>query len=108
MLFLESRWLNPSASDQVTFHHSNYANAILNDFSFASFLCPQTEPAYGADVLRLWVASVDYSTDVTIGPSILKQIADVYRKLRGTLRYLLGNLHGWEVGMCAVSAYQRD
>ena len=57
----------------------------------------QTEPAYGADVLRLWVASVDYSNDVTIGPTILKQIADVYRKLRGTVRYLLGNLHGWEV-----------
>ncbi|CAI5466670.1 unnamed protein product [Closterium sp. Yama58-4] len=56
----------------------------------------KTEPAYGADVLRLWVASVDYSGDVVIGPSIVKQMSDVYRKLRGTLRFLLGNLHDYE------------
>lgn len=49
-------------------------------------------PAYGADVLRLWVASVDYSGDVLIGPSILRQLSDIYRKLRGTVRFLLGNL----------------
>ncbi|EFJ15757.1 hypothetical protein SELMODRAFT_445517 [Selaginella moellendorffii] len=54
------------------------------------------QPAYGADVLRLWVASVDYTGDVAIGPQILKQTADVYRKLRGTLRYLLSNLHDWK------------
>ncbi|CAI7808044.1 unnamed protein product, partial [Closterium sp. NIES-54] len=56
----------------------------------------KTEPAYGADVLRLWVASVDYSGDVVIGPTIVKQMSDVYRKLRGTLRFLLGNLHDYE------------
>ncbi|KAH0992933.1 hypothetical protein GBA52_004416 [Prunus armeniaca] len=50
---------------------------------------------YGADVLRLWVSSVDYTGDVTIGPQILRQMSDIYRKLRGTLRYLLGNLHDW-------------
>ena len=50
------------------------------------------EPAYGADVLRLWVASVDYTSDVMIGERILSQVADVYRKIRFTLRYLLGNL----------------
>ncbi|XP_058777967.1 isoleucine--tRNA ligase, chloroplastic/mitochondrial-like isoform X2 [Vicia villosa] len=53
-------------------------------------------PAYGADVLRLWVSSVDYTGDVMIGPQILRQISEIYRKLRGTLRYLLANLHGWE------------
>ncbi len=51
------------------------------------------EPAYGADVLRLWVSSVDYSVDVPIGNNILRQLADVYRKVRNTSRYLLGNLH---------------
>ena len=51
------------------------------------------EPAYGADVLRLWVSSVDYSVDVPIGANILKQLSDVYRKVRNTARYLLGNLH---------------
>ncbi|XP_015573355.1 isoleucine--tRNA ligase, chloroplastic/mitochondrial [Ricinus communis] len=53
-------------------------------------------PAYGADVLRLWVSSVDYTGDVMIGPQILRQMSDIYRKLRGTLRYLLGNLHDWK------------
>ena len=51
------------------------------------------EPPFGADVLRLWVSSVDYSADVPIGAGILRQIADVYRKVRNTSRYLLGNLH---------------
>ena len=54
------------------------------------------EPAYGADVLRLWVASVDYTADVMIGKGILKQTADVYKKIRGTLRFLLGNLYDFE------------
>ncbi|XP_044487178.1 isoleucine--tRNA ligase, chloroplastic/mitochondrial isoform X2 [Mangifera indica] len=55
-------------------------------------------PAYGADVLRLWVSSVDYTGDVMIGPQGLRQMSDIYRKLRGTLRYLLANLHDWSVG----------
>ncbi len=56
------------------------------------------EPAYGADVLRLWVSSVDYSADVPLGPGIVKQLADVYRKVRNTARYLLGNLHDFDPG----------
>ena len=53
-------------------------------------------PPYGADVLRLWVSSVDYSVDVPIGSNILKQLSDVYRKVRNTARYLLGNIHDYE------------
>ncbi|MBK17090.1 MAG: isoleucine--tRNA ligase [Prochlorococcus sp. SP3034] len=53
-------------------------------------------PAYGADVLRLWVSSVDYSVDVPIGSNILKQLSDVYRKIRNTSRYLLGNIHDYD------------
>ncbi|KAK6161156.1 hypothetical protein DH2020_004537 [Rehmannia glutinosa] len=52
--------------------------------------------SFGADVLRLWVSSVDYTGDVLIGPKVLRQMSDIYRKLRGTLRFLLGNLHDWK------------
>ncbi|MGB3493754.1 MAG: isoleucine--tRNA ligase, partial [Elainellaceae cyanobacterium] len=54
------------------------------------------DPPYGADVLRLWVSSVDYSSDVPLGKNILKQLADVYRKIRNTARFLLGNLHDFD------------
>ncbi|MGB1621274.1 MAG: isoleucine--tRNA ligase [Synechococcus sp.] len=60
------------------------------------------EPPYGADVLRLWVSSVDYSADVPIGAGILRQLADVYRKVRNTSRYLLGNLHDFNPATDAV------
>ena len=46
----------------------------------------------GADILRLWVASADYWDDQRIGPEILKQTIETYRKLRNTLRWMLGNL----------------
>ncbi|MEO3432700.1 isoleucine--tRNA ligase [Inquilinus sp. CAU 1745] len=49
----------------------------------------------GADILRLWVVSSDYSEDMKIGPEILKYQADSYRRLRNTLRYLLGALGGF-------------
>ncbi len=61
------------------------------------------EPPYGADVLRLWVSSVDYSADVRIGNSIVKQLADIYRKIRNTARFLLGNLHDFDPKKDAVA-----
>lgn len=51
---------------------------------------------YGADILRLWVASVDYQEDVRIGKKLLTQMQDVYRRFRNTLRYLLGALEGFD------------
>jgi isoleucyl-tRNA synthetase len=48
---------------------------------------------YGADVLRLWVVLTDYADDQRIGPEILKSTVDSYRKLRNTLRWMLGSLH---------------
>ncbi|MGR3290963.1 MAG: class I tRNA ligase family protein, partial [Paracoccaceae bacterium] len=48
---------------------------------------------YGADILRLWVAQTDYSNDQRIGPEILKGTADSYRRLRNTMRFLLGSLN---------------
>ena len=53
---------------------------------------------HGADVLRLWVASVDYQEDVRLSDEILRGVTDNYRKLRNTLRYLLGALDGWRDG----------
>ncbi len=50
----------------------------------------------GADILRLWVVGSDYSEDLRIGPEILKYHADIYRRIRNTLRYLLGNLDGFD------------
>ncbi len=52
--------------------------------------------SHGADILRLWVAGSDYSEDLRIGPEILKSNADIYRRLRNTFRYLLGNLSGFD------------
>jgi isoleucyl-tRNA synthetase len=46
----------------------------------------------GADILRLWVASVDYSDDQRIGPDIIKNMSEAYRKLRNTMRWMLGTL----------------
>lgn len=51
---------------------------------------------YGADILRLWVAQADYTADQRIGPEILKGTADSYRRLRNTLRFLLGALAGFD------------
>lgn len=47
---------------------------------------------YGADILRLWVASSDYQTDVRISNEILKQLSEAYRKIRNTARFILGNI----------------
>ena len=51
---------------------------------------------YGADILRLWVAQADYTVDLRIGKEILKGVADSYRRLRNTMRYMLGALAGFE------------
>lgn len=56
----------------------------------------KVEPPYGADILRLWVSSVDYSGDVRIGKNIIKQMNDVRGKIRNTARFLLGSLHDFD------------
>lgn len=57
----------------------------------------------GADILRLWVASVDYQADVRVSDAILKQVAEVYRKIRNTFRFLLGNLNDFDPAVNKVS-----
>lgn len=57
----------------------------------------------GGDILRLWVASVDYQADVRVSDAILKQVAEVYRKIRNTFRFLLGNLADFDAKVDAVA-----
>ncbi len=51
---------------------------------------------YGADIVRLWVASSDYHVDVRVSKEIFKQLSEAYRKIRNTARYILGNLNGFD------------
>ena len=51
---------------------------------------------YGADIIRLWVASSDYTVDVRISKEILKQLSEAYRKIRNSARFILGNLNGFD------------
>ncbi|MFC7705625.1 isoleucine--tRNA ligase [Plastorhodobacter daqingensis] len=64
----------------------------------------QVVKEYGADILRLWVAQSDYTVDLRIGKEILKGVADSYRRLRNTMRFLLGNLKGWEASEAVAPA----
>jgi isoleucyl-tRNA synthetase len=59
---------------------------------------------YGADVLRLWVASIDFTEDVRLSNTILDRLIEAYRKLRNTFRYALGNLHDFNPEKDAVPA----
>lgn len=58
---------------------------------------------YGADILRLWVASTDYSGELTISDEILKRVSDSYRKIRNTLRFLLANVDDFDAGTQSVA-----
>ena len=60
-------------------------------------------PAYGADTLRLWVSSVDYSNDVCVGDNIMKSTSDSYRKIRNTLRFLVGSLNDFKPSTDAIA-----
>jgi isoleucyl-tRNA synthetase len=57
----------------------------------------------GADVLRLWVAATDYANEMSVSDEILRRTADSYRRMRNTVRFLLGNLHGFDPKKDAVN-----
>src|SRR5207302_5206699 len=59
---------------------------------------------YGADLLRLWVASVDFTEDVRLSEVILTRLSEAYRKLRNTFRYMLGNLSDFDPATDQVPA----
>ena len=72
------------------------ANGRKMSKSLGNVIAPQKViKKLGADILRLWVAATDYRGEVTVSDEILKRIADTYRRLRNTARFLLANLNGF-------------
>ena len=63
---------------------------------------------YGADILRTWVASSDYHADIRISGDILKQLSDVYRKIRNTARFILSNLNDFDPDKDSVAVEKLD
>ena len=61
---------------------------------------------YGADILRLWVAATDFRGEMTVSDEIFKRVADAYRRIRNTARFMLANLNGFEPGEDALPADQ--
>lgn len=99
-------WFNSSLITGVAVHgKSPYKECISHGFtldgkgnkmskSLGNGVDPVAESnKRGADVLRLWVASTDYTEDVRIGDEILKQVQESYRKIRNTYKFILGNLN---------------
>nr|WP_022975096.1 isoleucine--tRNA ligase [Nevskia ramosa] len=75
--------------------------------SLGNVVAPQTvTKTLGADVLRLWVSASDYSGEIAISDNLLKRIADAYRRIRNTVRYLLSNLHGFDPARHVVAPDQ--
>ncbi len=61
---------------------------------------------YGADILRLWTASVDYQSDVKFGEDMVKQVSETYRKVRNTFKFMLGNLNEFDPNNDKVETYE--
>jgi isoleucyl-tRNA synthetase len=71
--------------------------------SLGNVIAPQkVMSTLGADVLRLWVSATDYANEIAVSDEILRRMADSYRRMRNTLRFLLGNLHGFDPAQHAV------
>ncbi|MCP8616585.1 isoleucine--tRNA ligase [Salirhabdus salicampi] len=109
-------WFNSSLSTSVAVtgkapYKSVLSHGFVNDGegrkmskSIGNVIVPsKIMKQFGGDILRLWVASVDYQSDVRISDDILKQVAEVYRKVRNTFRFLLGNLHDFDPNTDSVS-----
>ncbi|WP_299598375.1 isoleucine--tRNA ligase [uncultured Tateyamaria sp.] len=98
-------WFHSSLLQSVgTTGHAPYRNVVTHGMtldekgfkmskSIGNTIVPdEVVKQYGADILRLWVAQTDYTADQRIGPEILKGVADSYRRLRNTMRFMLGSL----------------
>jgi isoleucyl-tRNA synthetase len=79
-------------------------NGMKQSKSLGNYVNAQDEvKKYGADILRLWVASVNYQEDVRCNDELIGRTQDAYRKIRNTLRYLLGNIDDFDPGKEAVA-----
>jgi isoleucyl-tRNA synthetase len=112
-------WFHSSLLTSVAIHrHAPYRGVLTHGFtvdekgrkmskSLGNTVVPQKViGALGADVLRLWVAATDYANEIAVSDEILKRMADSYRRMRNTVRFLLGNLAGFEPARDAVPLEQ--
>ena len=108
-------WFHSSLLTSVAMHgRAPYRGVLTHGFtvdekgrkmskSIGNTLVPQKlTGTLGADVVRLWVAATDYANEMSVSDEILKRMADSYRRMRNTLRFLLGNLHGFDPAQHAV------
>jgi len=109
-------WFHSSLLTSVAMHgRAPYRGVLTHGFtvdekgrkmskSIGNTLVPQKlTGTLGADVVRLWVAATDYANEMSVSDEILKRMADSYRRMRNTLRFLLGNLHGFDPAQHASS-----
>lgn len=109
-------WFHSSLLTSVAMHgRAPYRGVLTHGFtvdekgrkmskSIGNTLVPQKlTNSLGADVVRLWVAATDYANEMSVSDEILKRMADSYRRMRNTLRFLLGNLHGFDPAEQAVA-----
>ena len=112
-------WFQSSLLSSCAMHGTApYKNVLTHGFtvdeqgrkmskSVGNVVAPQTVMnQMGADVLRLWVAASDYRGEIAVSDELLKRIADAYRRIRNTMRFLLGNLHGFDPAQHCVAADQ--
>jgi isoleucyl-tRNA synthetase len=108
-------WFHSSLLTSVAMHgRAPYRAVLTHGFtvdekgrkmskSIGNVLVPQKlTSTLGADVVRLWIAATDYANEMSVSDEILKRMADSYRRMRNTLRFLLGNMHGFDPAEHAV------
>jgi isoleucyl-tRNA synthetase len=102
-------WFHSSLLTSVAMHgRAPYRGVLTHGFtvdekgrkmskSVGNTLVPQKlTSTLGADVVRLWIAATDYANEMSVSDEILKRMADSYRRIRNTVRFLLGNMHGFD------------
>jgi len=110
-------WFNTSLLTSVAMHgRAPYDDVLTHGFavdaqgrkmskSLGNVVAPQhVLGTFGADILRLWIAATDYRNEMALSDEILKRASDVYRRIRNTARFLLGNLHGFDPVQHLLSA----
>jgi isoleucyl-tRNA synthetase len=108
-------WFHSSLLTSVAMHgRAPYRSVLTHGFtvdekgrkmskSIGNTLVPQKlTSTLGADVVRLWIAATDYANEMSVSDEILKRMADSYRRIRNTVRFLLGNMHGFDPALHAV------
>ncbi|HOO44548.1 MAG TPA: class I tRNA ligase family protein, partial [Bacillota bacterium] len=102
-------WFNSSLITGIaTMHEAPYKTLVSHGFildgegrkmskSLGNVVDPnKVTSTLGADILRLWVASVDYQADVRLSDNLIKQVSESYRKIRNTIKFLLGNIYDYD------------